>query len=77
MASSVAILQELKKSSEWKCQTAAQSPTGKADDCGDILSKSLGFSEFLIGNSCCYTWTGNTDFTKAKGANYNFVSNAF
>ena len=73
---SLEMLQELKKSDEWKCRTAAQN-NGKADDCNSILSESLGYASILIGNACCYEWTGDTDWSTKKGSNYGFVSNAF
>ena len=73
---SVAMLQELNKSNEWKCRTAAQN-NGVADDCNSILSNSLGVSSLLVGNACCYEWTGDTDWSTKKDASFGFVSNAF
>ena len=50
---------QLKKSNEWTCQTAANSPTGKASDCNAILSQSTGIPEYLLGSACCYEWRGS------------------
>ena len=68
---------QLKKTDEWKCTTAANSPNGRASDCGAILSESNGLPEFLIGPACCYEWRGTIDASQAEDDKVKQVSQLF